>query len=159
MKNDIEHRQFLFGKYSMDGYVYEDGHSKIVFEFLGDFWHGHPSLIKKQPTYESVFIERFNKTLEKFKYLFDNKFVVVYIWEHDWKYDRYLFGRVFDGNNLEWDDVTDEMKYPLYQYPFGKYPHHTVENPYLQSLSELFNCDLSLLNPKTVDFILNPTKF
>lgn len=127
---DVMHRQFSVGKYLVDGYVYEDGKTKVIYEFLGDYWHGNPAHSKIQDGIEDVLNIRYQKTLEKFKYLFQEKYVVCYIWEHDWKYDRYLFGRIFDGEHLEWDDETTPMNYPLYMYPFGHYPHHFVQNPF-----------------------------
>lgn len=137
LPSDFEHRQMMIGKYNVDGYVKEDGKTIVVYEFLGDYYHGHPRMKKAQPQYEDLFEKRFNKTLERLKFLFEQRCVVYYIWEHDWNHDRHLFGRLFDGYDLEWDEETAPMNYPLYMYPYGNYPHHIEDNPYLLTLDKI----------------------
>ena len=139
IKNDVEHRQFSIGKYLTDGYVYEDGKTKVIYEFLGDYWHGNPAHLKVQSNIKDELKKRFDKTLEKLKFFYSQKYVVYYIWEHDWKYDRYLFGRLFDGEHLDWDDEKEPMDYPLYMYPYGQYPHHIVKSPYGFSVGDFVN--------------------
>lgn len=134
---DFEHRQMMIGKYNVDGYVKEDGKTIVAYEFLGDYYHGHPRMKKLQPQYTELLESRFNKTLERLKFLFEQRCVVYYIWEHDWKHDRYLFGRLFNGYDLEWDEETAPMNYPLYMYPYGNYPHHTEESPYLLTADKI----------------------
>lgn len=47
LPNDPEHREVtVVGRYKVDGY---DPEHKIIYEFLGDLWHGHPSVPRRHP--------------------------------------------------------------------------------------------------------------
>lgn len=68
-----------------------DGYDKMthtIYEFLGDYWHGNPSIYdfssihpKRKRSYGEIYQETFVK-LNKTKNL---GYVVKYIWESDWK--------------------------------------------------------------------------
>lgn len=72
-------------KFVVDGY---DDKTKIIYEFLGDFWHSNPDLydlnkihaIKKTPHQET-----YDKTFKKIKTLESGGYKVIYIWENDFK--------------------------------------------------------------------------
>ena len=61
----------------------------MVMEFHGDFWHGNPSKYSRStvnPVNQMTMGELFDKTLEKKKYLIDQGYTYVSIWESD--FDR-----------------------------------------------------------------------
>lgn len=80
-----ENRQVKILKHCVDGF---DPITNIIYEFLGDYWHGNPKIYdknnmnKKNNTY---FGELYNKTVQKFKNLFLAGYKILYIWEQDWK--------------------------------------------------------------------------
>ena len=66
--NDANHRQVYIKTKIVDGF---DPVNKIIYEFLGDFWHGHPRLVKqysmKNKKRYLVFLkERFIATKKRF---------------------------------------------------------------------------------------------
>lgn len=68
-----------------------DGKIKpVAFEFLGDIWHGNPSLFDRRAC-NYVGLEYgtlFDNTMERLEWLRDEGYAVVYIWESDfnaWK--------------------------------------------------------------------------
>lgn len=69
--------------------IYVDAlYNGIIYEFNGDFWHGNPN--KYNPNEinkvsKKTFGELYNKTLEKEKFLKENGYNVIGIWESDWK--------------------------------------------------------------------------
>lgn len=78
-------RQVYVGnRFTVDG-LYDN----IVYEYLGDYWHGNPKFYlkyKDKPYYEQ-YLQRAatcrQKTLEKFKYLSEQGYKIRYIWEGD----------------------------------------------------------------------------
>lgn len=81
-----EHRTHCLPRQPVDGY---DG-DKIIYEFLGDHFHGHPSLWPKEVNmYGARHCELFEKTDKKFSILSQHGYTVYYIWESDFKkYER-----------------------------------------------------------------------
>jgi hypothetical protein len=68
-----------------DGY---DPKTNTVYEINGDFWHGNPEVFdldKLNPVLKVTFRKLYEKTLEKEKIYKENGFIVVSIWENDWK--------------------------------------------------------------------------
>ena len=63
-----------------DGY---NPKTKTVYEFFGDYFHGHPSLIKKQknPKTKFLLIKRYEKTLKKEKMILAAGYKLIKIWE------------------------------------------------------------------------------
>lgn len=77
-------RLVRIGKFLVDGF---DIKSKIIYEFLGDYWHGNPRKYKlteinavTKTSYEILY----NSTMEKFRKLTQLGYTVKYIWEMDW---------------------------------------------------------------------------
>jgi hypothetical protein len=75
----------------VDGY---DSTSNIIYEFLGDYWHGNPKVFKNddinkdtKKTYGELYQKTF-KILLKIKSL---GYVVKYAWENDW--DKFQKGK------------------------------------------------------------------
>jgi len=65
-----------------------DGHvgPHLVFEFLGDIWHGHPALWSAERNFVgNAYQELFRKTEEKFQVLSANGYKIFYIWESEWR--------------------------------------------------------------------------
>jgi hypothetical protein len=69
----------------VDAYVPE---TNTVYEFLGDYWHGNPDKYKLNdinPTTQLTFGELYEKYIDKKKWLLNNGYNLVEIWENDWK--------------------------------------------------------------------------
>lgn len=70
----------------VDGYCKKH---KIVFEFLGDVWHGNPDRFEWDdychPFKEATTEELFSTTFERLKGLVNKGYRVIYIWESSWK--------------------------------------------------------------------------
>lgn len=69
--------------------IYVDAlYNNTIYEFNGDFWHGNPN--KYNPNEinkvsKKTFGELYNKTLEKEKFLKENGYNIISIWESDFK--------------------------------------------------------------------------
>lgn len=87
----IKERQYIIETPNLiikvDGY---DNNTKTVYEFLGDFWHGNPSI------YSPEFINErnkksmgflYNQTINRFNILKENGYKVIYRWESE-DFDR-----------------------------------------------------------------------
>ncbi len=82
-----QHKIMLGSKLiKVDGY---DPESNTVYEFLGDYWHGHPRWNSKlngiNQNNKKPFVELFTDTQQRFDMLRSLCYNVVYIWEHDLK--------------------------------------------------------------------------
>jgi G:T-mismatch repair DNA endonuclease (very short patch repair protein) len=93
--DDIQHRNVNIWidnkRYCVDGYLPE---AKIVYEFLGDFWHGNPSVFNSDDTNNVVhkkYGDLFNKIVCKIQELRKAGFKVISIWES--KYDNINYRR------------------------------------------------------------------
>ena len=70
-------------KGSVDGFHEE---SNTIYEFLGDYYHGHPDYWDKEENhFGNKFEVLFEKTKEKLQTLYENGYNVRYIWESDFK--------------------------------------------------------------------------
>lgn len=70
----IEDKRFI-----VDGLI-----NNVVYEFLGDFWHGHPVKYDKDKintVNKITFEELFNNTVTKIRFLRRNGYKVISIWE------------------------------------------------------------------------------
>jgi|ERR1035437_1554172 hypothetical protein len=81
---NIKNRNKKIGKFLVDGI---DINNKIVYEFLGDYWHGNPEIYKcdeinrsNKECFGNLLQETYNR-LNNIKNLGYN---VKYIWERDW---------------------------------------------------------------------------
>lgn len=88
--NDSKHRNVLIHigdfKFNIDGYY---GDAKIIYEFLGDYWHGNPTIYNPldiNTSCKKSFGYLFKNTVYKIKILRSYGFKVVCMWEH--KFDR-----------------------------------------------------------------------
>jgi G:T-mismatch repair DNA endonuclease (very short patch repair protein) len=73
-------------RFFVDGFI---PGTNICYEFLGDYWHGHPKKFnpdKLNIRAKKTFRELFEKTKEKIQFLRKNGFKVISIWES--KYDK-----------------------------------------------------------------------
>ena len=80
---NIKLRNVNIGKFIVDGLK-----DKIIYEFLGDYWHANPlkfDLRKIHPHYKISFKEVYEKTFLRFQALKDKGYQIKYIWESDWK--------------------------------------------------------------------------
>ena len=69
----------------IDGY---DDKNRIVYEFLGDYWHGNPVKFKRDDinrTTQDTFGKLYDDTYKHFNRLTSFGYIVKYIWENDWK--------------------------------------------------------------------------
>ena len=83
--NTEKNRQIKILRKKVDGY---DPYTNTIYEFLGDYWHGNPTIFKCnemnyhcQKTFRCLYEETFNR----FKLLKENGYNVKYIWEIDWE--------------------------------------------------------------------------
>lgn len=94
--NNKEHRQvYVCGK------VVDGMYNNTIYEFLGDFWHGHPNLIYKynkhnKRKYKKFLKERFSTTQQRLNLLYKNGYTIKYCWQSDFEKDA-LFVRNFEG--------------------------------------------------------------
>ena len=92
LPNDLDHRQVKIGKKRVDGY---DPENKIIYEFLGDYFHGNPLLFKTDEYNKRCHVthgELYTQTIKRFDVLKSMGYTIKYVWEYDWK--RYLKGLV-----------------------------------------------------------------
>jgi len=81
--NTKENRQVKIGRKKVDGLK-----DNIVYEFLGDYWHGNPNvhnLNDFNKVCKKTFGELYENTKNKFILLKNNGYKIKYIWENDWK--------------------------------------------------------------------------
>jgi hypothetical protein len=84
IKIPVEQRQIRIQNYFVDGYMQDQ---KIIYEFLGDFWHGNPKIYSRgemNSVTKTTFGHLYDKTFKKFKTLHDLGYTVKYIWEDEW---------------------------------------------------------------------------
>ena len=77
-------RQVCILQKRVDGLV-----GNIIYEFLGDFFHGNPKGRFNKNDYNKIchktFGELYDNTIKRFNLLKDNGYIIKYIWESDWK--------------------------------------------------------------------------
>ena len=101
---DVIYRQY---KINLDGKLIKvDGYNPItntVYEFLGDYWHGHPIWHSKlngiNANNKISFIELFEQTKIRFDKIKNMGYNIVYVWENDIR-NKNITSRIF-YNNLE----------------------------------------------------------
>ena len=96
--NDKLHRQVVIGTKVVDGF---DPKNNIIYEFLGDFWHGHPTQItrynkKNKRRYKKFLKERFVATEERFNLLCSLGYKIRYCWQTDFQNNK-KFYREYKG--------------------------------------------------------------
>jgi len=80
----VESRQVKILGRNIDGF---NKNTNTVYEFLGDYYHGNPSVYKchdYNPTCNKTFGELYKNTIKKLTIL-KKHYTVKYIWESDWK--------------------------------------------------------------------------
>lgn len=82
-----------------------DQKNKIIWEFLGDLWHGNPDKFNpnnKNPFTDELFKNLYHKTIDRLKFFRENGYKVIYIWENEFDnlllYDKGKFHEIFDRN-------------------------------------------------------------
>lgn len=78
-------RHVKIGKYFVDGY---DKERNMVYEFLGDFWHGNPKKFNEldvNPRNKITYGSLFRDTFYRFRQLHNTGLKIKYVWELDWK--------------------------------------------------------------------------
>ena len=74
-------RLHRIGKFVVDGC---DVTKQIIYEFLGDYWHGY-KLFEHNTTVDRSGINLYMATFSRFNELSKLGYVVKYVWEHEWK--------------------------------------------------------------------------
>lgn len=99
----IQDRQITVGTDVVDGIK-----DNIVYEFLGDYWHGNPKIydlndinkVKRKP-----FRELYNETIERFNRIKNLGYEVKYIWESDWV--QFKRDNLLDSSKLKYFNNVD----------------------------------------------------
>lgn len=91
----LDKRQvFIKGKF-IDGLF-----NNTIYEFLGDYWHGHPHYlsnnIKLRNKYNDYLTKHFDETKERFDFLNSLGYRIIYCWESDFDKDN-KFCRLYKG--------------------------------------------------------------
>lgn len=72
----------------VDGYYVKADGTKVVIEFEGDYYHGHPRLWSQNEDaasyFDVPFKDMFEKTKSRLEKLFSFGYEVVYVWEYDY---------------------------------------------------------------------------
>ena len=83
--NTVDNRQKKILNFKVDGI---DFNNNIIYEFLGDYWHGNPKFFSPtdinystKTSFGTLHDNTFNK---KFKILKENGYKICYIWESGW---------------------------------------------------------------------------
>jgi hypothetical protein len=87
LKIPKKNRQIQISKFIVDGI---DTKNKIIYEFLGNYWHGNPdkfSPSKLNKHLNKTFGELYKKTFKRFGVLKNKGYKILYVWELDW--DRF----------------------------------------------------------------------
>jgi|ERR1035437_92019 hypothetical protein len=82
---NIKDRNLYIQPYRVDGFYKE---TNTIYEFLGDYWHGNPSIFEHNNTNKicnKTFGELYVNTFNKLNNLKKMGYTVKYIWEYDWK--------------------------------------------------------------------------
>lgn len=80
--NDDYHRQVVLNGYRVDGF-----NNNIIYEFLGDYWHGNPCLFNPNDFNKhngKLMKELYNETFNRFNKLKSLGYKIIYIWESDY---------------------------------------------------------------------------
>ena len=67
----------------VDGYYIDSANKPVVVDFLGDIWHGHPSLWGKKNRWGVEYKSLFQTTQERFLKISQLGYSIVYIWQKD----------------------------------------------------------------------------
>jgi len=81
-------------RFRVDGF---DSKTSTVYEFLGDYWHGNPSMFKLDDMNDRVgksFGQLYQETIDRIKLLEDAGYKVVYIWEKDFREQELMAGKL-----------------------------------------------------------------
>ena len=81
---NIKERQCIIENYKVDGIDNEN----IIYEFIGDYWHGNPEVFNLNDVNQSnhkTFGELYENTIIKFIELSKLGYIIKYIWENDWE--------------------------------------------------------------------------
>lgn len=76
-------RQKRISRYLVDGIDFK---TNTVYEFLGDYWHGNPTIHPRHDVnhFGKTFGELYEKTIERFARIKSMGYNIRYIWECDW---------------------------------------------------------------------------
>lgn len=81
----VKDRQQSIQEFVVDGL---DLNNRVIYEFLGDYWHGNPLLYDSNDVNrcnKKTFGQLYQETLQRFKSLRELGYSIYYVWEHDWK--------------------------------------------------------------------------
>jgi hypothetical protein len=93
----IENRQINISGYCVDGL-----NDKIIYEFLGDYWHGNPKCYNlNDRTHFGVSFKDLNdRTFVRLNDLKSKGYIVKYIWELDWYHFKKGIDKTLNINTL-----------------------------------------------------------
>jgi G:T-mismatch repair DNA endonuclease (very short patch repair protein) len=74
----------------VDGYYIDDEGQRIIIEFLGDVFHGHPSKWgedeQERDLYGRLYKDNFTETERKFNKVISFGYIVKYVWECEYRH-------------------------------------------------------------------------
>jgi hypothetical protein len=79
---DIKNRQQYVCGYCVDGIK-----ENIIYEFLGDYWHGNPKKYNKKDLNRNInktFGELYESTFKRLLKIKNKNHIIKYVWESDW---------------------------------------------------------------------------
>lgn len=88
--------------YIVDGY---NATTRTIYEFLGNFFHAHPLQYKKvfdtiNPLTKTTYRQLYESTKARFKLFHSLGFRVIYVWESDYKNNRFAQRLYIPGKEL-----------------------------------------------------------
>lgn len=91
--------------YYVDGFCHE---TKMVYEFLGSFWHGDPQVYSRQTVHPIRNIsmgEIYNSTMKRLTEIESLGYSIEYVWEQAWRQNKMTAKRVARQMMLDPDDL------------------------------------------------------
>lgn len=88
-KEFLDYMKITNRNVSIQNFVVDGLCGNVIYEFLGDYYHGNPDVFKNQHEINiktnKSFVELYNYTFTRFKQLKEVGYEIKYIWEKDWK--------------------------------------------------------------------------
>jgi G:T-mismatch repair DNA endonuclease (very short patch repair protein) len=81
----VDGSEYKIHNLRVDGFYVDADNEQVAVEFLGDVWHGHPSLWGKKNRWGVDYKTLFQSTEERFQKICQLGYRVIYVWQKDFK--------------------------------------------------------------------------